>query len=300
MTEVHNPPPPMLTWTCVEVGEKGADDRWGDARFKVICRDGCQQNEIKEVTPELIDVCLGSTVDDPRGKGRKGKAKGPPRVKGEPVDRAKLERDRQQRADVEVVGFFRELFEVTEEQVKLENSSKKVKDLVVSGLNRDKRGLLWFLQAKTGKKFEAHWSIEFANAQARASSEASLKRKREMDDYEAAKAEILQESSSIQQPLLSARGNTKSIFSSTSSGKGAGVNKFSKHESKAIAKDAEEPSSEANRAQNTLSKDEPLEKTEASAVAAGSLGGLIAKYDSDSSEEEEEPVQLANPFSDAV
>merc|ERR1711974_456654 len=85
-----------------------------------------------------------------------------------------------------------ELFDVKEEQVQLDSSNKKTTIATVSGLDRDKRSLLWFLQSKVGKKYEAHWAADFATAAARANCVDAIKRKRELDDFEAERAQALQ------------------------------------------------------------------------------------------------------------
>eukprot|EP00928_Gymnodinium_smaydae_P028492 TRINITY_DN21713_c0_g1_i1.p2 TRINITY_DN21713_c0_g1~~TRINITY_DN21713_c0_g1_i1.p2 ORF type:complete len:317 (-),score=75.17 TRINITY_DN21713_c0_g1_i1:5-955(-) len=315
MGEVRNPPPPMNTWTCVTVGEKDADGNWGDARFEVLVSDDNSHNEIKEVGSEMIHVYLGSSVEmQERRRGRKGGAKGPG-AKGESQDRGKALRERAERANIELVGFFRDLFEASEEQVKIESSTKKTKIVRISGLNRERRTIQWFLQSKIGKKYEAHWAADFVKASARENNPETLQRKRELDDFEAERAQVAKRAAG------QGSRNALSLQASSTLGSGghAALAKLGLAVKKSSGKDA---AAEDVIPESKLDKNAPaaiqthappedsaqlrdsvdpagLDQSDKHATAVGdadtNLGGLM-QYDSESSDEEEDADKLANPF----
>jgi len=308
MMEVRHPPPPMLQWGCVDVGAKDSDGNWGDARFEVLVWDDEPHNEVRDVSPEMIHICLGSAAQQiaQRNRSKKGRGKGLPREGLSAEEKKNMERDRQERANRELVGFFRDLFQAAEDQVKLTASNAKTKQVTVSGLNQDKRSLLWHLQAKIGTKFEAHWAADFANAAAAANNVEALKRKRELDAFQAEREKVLQRgpdervlgTHAALQPKVAA-GGVQTLPACR-----AAFRVKKKETPLENSAPVEEPtlkeSAEAGKAPDNSGD---LQQLNAQSDDAGSdskvlssLGGLAA-YDSEGSDDNSEPENLVNPFS---
>eukprot|EP00931_Biecheleriopsis_adriatica_P092745 TRINITY_DN66524_c0_g1_i1.p1 TRINITY_DN66524_c0_g1~~TRINITY_DN66524_c0_g1_i1.p1 ORF type:complete len:262 (-),score=79.41 TRINITY_DN66524_c0_g1_i1:2-787(-) len=256
---------PMQSWACVEVGAKDSRGIWGTAIFQVLTHEDCSHNEVKKLTPEFVEICVGSQPP----AGRKGGGK-----------EARQERDR--RLQRELSGFFRELFDAKEDQIRLDVISKKTKVVQIADLDRDKRSLLWLLQSKVRQKYEAHWATDFANAELNAGNTAALKRKAEAEDFQKLQEEALSASSLSRLPPFGAPLGVPARESGT---KRAREQKATTSTGAKAAQSNEESSSKA--------------APQPSSETAGNLGGLAGQYDSESSdgEDESEPEKLANPFS---
>ncbi|CAE8614315.1 unnamed protein product, partial [Polarella glacialis] len=260
---------PMVTWECVEVCPKDTQGKWGDAKVNVLIWDNCQHNEVKEVTPDLIHVCIG--IHKQGGKAGRGKG-------------AKSEQ--QERVKRELVGFFREILNLGEgspqDQIRIERESHKTKLLVVSGLDRDKRSLLWLLQSKVGQKLDAHWAVDFANAALAAGNKEALKRKSEIDDFQRLQEEEMASKKDVPRFGSDPRAQrTKKL----------------KAEEKATPATSEEK--EALSAA-PIAKSSSAAPSDGQAVVEGSLLGGLPSYDSESSDGSEESEnggeKLVNPF----
>jgi len=154
---------PVLSWNSVEVTEKGQDGL-GDVKLALCLKLGGSHNVIQKVEPELIIIEVGA----PKRKGM---------------------------ANMELLGFLAEVFDVTPEQVRIQQGIKEsAKSVVIGGLRQSKRELVWFLEARVGKKMVAHHALDLLNAEREACSRQKAKREQEISEFQRLREEVCEES----------------------------------------------------------------------------------------------------------
>jgi len=134
----------------------------GTARLTIVIAPGQSHNKVSKVEPEVIFVDVGA------GKGR-----------------GKRAQKKAGAANVELLGFLASIFELREEQVRLESGAEQNgKVVVLSGLKQEKRELIWRLERLVGKRHEPHFAVDDLNDARQSSNKQAVARQKELDEFQ--------------------------------------------------------------------------------------------------------------------
>lgn len=257
--------PGHTAWNCVVAEPKDAQGV-GSVKLTVVVSPGCHHNRITKVEPEGIFVDVGV----PKKEGR---------------------------ANIELLGFLAFLFDLEEDQVRLESGEiSKGKVVVLSGLKQDKREMIWQLEAKVGQKHEAHFAVDAANAARALMNKKAAARRKELDEFQSLREEALSASPGpMSNLLLGAAAPKRQLPHAVSLKRSAGDAGAAPAPMDASPPDAKRAARSPSGPAAAVAAEGATGAPVAPADDAPGLGGLAA-YDSDEdSDEEEERVVLPQP-----
>jgi hypothetical protein len=270
------------SWTCITAGPTDAEG-FADVRLVLSCATDAHFNKVTELKPDVILIELGV-----------------PKVK---------RRDWTQ-ANIELLGFLGSLFDLKEDQVRMESEADRTKRVILSGLRLEKREVIWAFQKVVGQRHEAHFATDNMTAARIAASKEGQKRKDELEEFKSLKEEARSTLAPVRVMGMAELGAKKALPSvlkvkrktmdtpgvePSSPAKQAAV-VIDPSDAKELAEGQASGNGASEKLQGLTKKIQSLQQTMQAqgglsepSAAAGGLGGL-ASYDSDEESDEEDEV----------